>query len=76
MIDADRLRTCVSASFRQDEAGGAHELSEAGHTRGEIVLRISQAEEMQEYGLRRALEDILVQEEEHKRDLLMAIEKE
>jgi bacterioferritin len=37
--------------------------------------RIRQAEEMQEYGLRRALEDILIQEEEHKRDLLMAIEK-
>ena len=37
--------------------------------------RIRQVEEMQEYGLRRALEDILIQEEEHKRDLLMAIEK-
>lgn len=37
--------------------------------------RIRQAEELQEYGLRRALEDILIQEEEHKRDLLMAIEK-
>lgn len=37
--------------------------------------RIAQAEAMQEYGLRRALEDILIQEEEHKRDLLMAIER-
>jgi bacterioferritin len=37
--------------------------------------RIRQAEAMHEYGLRRALEDILIQEEEHKRDLLMAIEK-
>jgi len=37
--------------------------------------RIKQAEAMQEYGLRRALEDILIQEEEHKRDLLMAIER-
>ncbi len=36
--------------------------------------RIGQAEALQEYGLRRALEDILIQEEEHKRDLLMAIE--
>ena len=37
--------------------------------------RIGQAETLQEYGLRRALEDILIQEEEHKRDLLSAIEK-
>ncbi len=37
--------------------------------------RIRQAEEMREYGLRRALEDILIMEEEHKRDLLMAIEQ-
>jgi bacterioferritin len=37
--------------------------------------RIAQAEELKEYGLRRALEDILIQEEEHKRDLLTVIEK-
>ncbi|MBD3391725.1 MAG: ferritin-like domain-containing protein [Chitinivibrionales bacterium] len=35
--------------------------------------RIAQAEGMQEYGLRRVLEDILIQEEEHKRDLLTSI---
>jgi bacterioferritin len=35
--------------------------------------RIRQAEEMQEYGLRRALEDILIMEEEHVRDLLAAL---
>lgn len=35
--------------------------------------RIRQAEELQEYGLRRMLEDILIQEEEHKRDLLDAL---
>ena len=35
--------------------------------------RISQAEELKEYGLRRVLEDILIQEEEHKRDLLTVI---
>ncbi len=35
--------------------------------------RIRQAEEMQEYGLRRALEDILIVEEEHRRDLLAAL---
>jgi len=37
--------------------------------------RIHQAEQLREYGLRRVLEDILIQEEEHKRDLLMVIEK-
>lgn len=35
--------------------------------------RIAQAEELKEYGLRRVLEDILIQEEEHKRDLMNAI---
>lgn len=37
--------------------------------------RIAQAEALQEYGLRRVLEDILVMEEEHKRDLLTALAK-
>ncbi len=37
--------------------------------------RISQAEELREYGLRRILEDILITEEEHKRDLLTVVEK-
>jgi len=35
--------------------------------------RIGQAEELKEYGLRRVLEDILIQEEEHKRDLMDAL---
>jgi len=35
--------------------------------------RIQEAEALQEYGLRRVLEDILIQEEEHKRDLVTAI---
>jgi bacterioferritin len=37
--------------------------------------RIEQAEALKEYGLRRILEDILIQEEEHKRDLSSAIEE-
>lgn len=37
--------------------------------------RIAQAEELREYGLRRILEDILIVEEEHKRDLQTVIEK-
>ncbi|MDQ7056657.1 MAG: ferritin-like domain-containing protein [Persephonella sp.] len=35
--------------------------------------RIRQAEELGEYGVRRILEDILIQEEEHKRDLLTVL---
>jgi bacterioferritin len=35
--------------------------------------RISQAEELKEYGLRRVLEDILIMEEEHKRDIVNAL---
>jgi bacterioferritin len=35
--------------------------------------RIRQAEELGEYGIRRILEDILIQEEEHKRDLLTVL---
>ncbi len=37
--------------------------------------RIAQAEMLQEYGLRRALEDILVVEEEHARDLQSALNR-
>ena len=36
--------------------------------------RIGQAEKLQEYGLRRALEDILMIEEEHARDLQNALD--
>lgn len=35
--------------------------------------RIRQAEELGEFGLRRAIEDILIQEEEHERDILFAL---
>ncbi len=37
--------------------------------------RIEQAEQLKEYGLRRVLEDILIQEEEHKRDIADALAK-
>ena len=37
--------------------------------------RIGQAEALMEYGLRRVLEDILIQEEEHKRDIANALSK-
>ncbi len=35
--------------------------------------RIYQAERLREYGLRRIIEDILIQEEEHKRDLMTVL---
>lgn len=35
--------------------------------------RIKQAEELGEYGIRRVLEDILMQEEEHRRDLMSTL---
>ncbi len=37
--------------------------------------RIGQAEDLKEYGLRRVLEDILIQEEEHRRDIANALSK-
>ena len=37
--------------------------------------RIAQAEALKEYGLRRVLEDILIMEEEHKRDIVNALAK-
>jgi bacterioferritin len=37
--------------------------------------RIAQAESLREYGLRRVLEDILIQEEEHARDLMAVVTK-
>lgn len=37
--------------------------------------RIRQAEELGEYGVRRVLEDVLMQEEEHRRDLLSSLGK-
>ena len=52
--------------LRQDLAGEENAIAR-------YKERIRQAEELQEYGLRRVLEDILIQEEEHKRDLLDAL---
>ncbi len=42
---------------------------------GRYRERIGQAEALKEYGLRRILEDILIMEEEHKRDLLTVLRK-
>lgn len=51
----------------------SHDLAGEDNAIRRYKERIRQAEELQEYGLRRVLEDILIQEEEHKRDLLDAL---
>lgn len=52
--------------LRQDLAGEEDAIAR-------YKARIRQAEELEEYGLRRVLEDILIVEEEHRRDLLMSL---
>lgn len=52
--------------LRQDMAGEENAIARYRE-------RIAQAEALREYGLRRVLEDILIQEEEHKRDLATAL---
>jgi bacterioferritin len=56
------------AMLKQDLKGERHAIES-------YKQRIGEAEELKEYGLRRALEDILIQEEEHERDLLSAIKE-
>ena len=61
-ISADSLEM-----LRQDLRGEQHAIDS-------YKERIAQAESLKEYGLRRVLEDILIQEEEHKRDLMTVVE--
>ncbi len=67
-IDVERRGIAPDATtmLQQDLAGEDNAITR-------YKERIRQAEELQEYGLRRVLEDILIQEEEHKRDLLDAL---
>jgi bacterioferritin len=62
-ISADSLEM-----LKQDMAGEENAITR-------YKERIGQAEQLKEYGLRRVLEDILIQEEEHKRDIANAIAK-
>ena len=66
--DVEKRQTSreVTTMLQQDLDGEEHAVKR-------YKERIRQAEEMQEYGLRRALEDILIVEEEHRRDLLAAL---
>lgn len=68
-IDVEKREIADSSleMLKQDLAGEDNAIAR-------YKARIAQAEKLQEYGLRRVLEDILIQEEEHKRDLQDAIE--
>jgi bacterioferritin len=67
-VDVERRETSpdVVTMLEQDLAGEKYAVQR-------YKERIRQAEDMQEYGLRRALEDILIMEEEHARDLMAAL---
>lgn len=43
LVDADRLRVTVAARLPLARAGEAHELSEAGHVRGKVVLETGES---------------------------------
>jgi bacterioferritin len=63
---------------RRDIAEDAHQMLQQDLAGEDNAIRrykerIAQAESLQEYGLRRVIEDILIQEEEHKRDLQDAL---
>ena len=68
-VDVEKRETSKDSleMLRQDLRGEQHAID--GYKE-----RIAQAEALREYGLRRVLEDILIQEEEHKRDLMSVTE--
>jgi bacterioferritin len=67
-VDVAKIETSTDnlVMLEQDLRGEQHAIDS-------YKERIWQAEQLREYGLRRILEDILMQEEEHKRDLLTAL---
>ena len=69
-VDVERREVSAASKemLKQDLAGEENAITR-------YKERIAQAEALQEYGLRRVLEDILIQEEEHKRDLLTVLGK-
>jgi len=68
-VEVERRMTSTSTHemLKQDLEGETHAIAR-------YKERIAQAEALGEYGLRRILEDILLQEEEHKRDLLSVLD--
>ena len=67
-VDVQKIETSENSvvMLEQDLAGEMYAITR-------YKERIAQAEALQEYGLRRALEDILIIEEEHARDLMTAL---
>jgi bacterioferritin len=70
-IDVEERKTSAKSleMLKQDLAGEELAISR-------YKTRIAQAEELKEYGLRRILEDILIMEEEHKRDLQTVVDRQ
>ncbi|VAX16376.1 DNA protection during starvation protein [hydrothermal vent metagenome] len=68
-VDVEKVEVSPDSltMLKQDLAGEGKAI--AGYTQ-----RIGEAESLKLYGLRRILEDILIQEEEHERDLLSVTE--
>lgn len=68
-IDVEKVEASADSKvmLKQDLAGEDNAITR-------YKERIRQAEVLGEYGLRRVLEDILMQEEEHKRDLQTALD--
>ena len=68
-VNVEKIETSDDSleMLKQDLAGERHAVAR-------YKERIGQAEELREYGLRRVLEDILIMEEEHERDLMTVVE--
>jgi len=41
LVDAGKLRVVIDQEFPLSDAKAAHELSETGHARGKIILRVA-----------------------------------
>jgi len=69
-IDVEKIQISADSTemLEQDLAGELHAIER-------YKERIAQAEALREYGLRRVLEDILIMEEEHARDLMTVLGK-
>jgi bacterioferritin len=68
-VNVEKIETSINTleMLKQDLAGEEQAIQR-------YKERIEQTELLKEYGLRRTIEDILIQEEEHKRDLMTVVE--
>jgi bacterioferritin len=67
-VEAIKTAGDSQTMLEQDLAGELHAIER-------YKERIAEAEALREYGLRRVLEDILIMEEEHARDLMTVLGK-